>query len=144
MPIIDNLNSVRVFLRERPFLKSEFASPKKELSAKSGINYNISNSQVSFFSFVVFYCFLIFFVLFTSTWLNNLVFLNQIVVLDDKTFMFDHVFYSSSTQKDVYAITSKPILMKAISGYNGTIMAYGQSGSGKTFSCGLDPKVGIH
>lgn len=55
--------------------------------------------------------------------------------------MFDHIFYAKSTQKEVHDVISKPVLLKFVDGFNGTVLAYGQSGSGKTFSCGLDPKV---
>ena len=38
----------------------------------------------------------------------------------------------SSNQKDVYDITVKPIVDLVLDGYNGTILAYGQTSSGKT------------
>jgi len=38
----------------------------------------------------------------------------------------------SSNQKDVYEITVKPIVDLVLDGYNGTILAYGQTSSGKT------------
>ena len=40
----------------------------------------------------------------------------------------------SSTQKDVYDSAAKPIIDGVLEGFNGTIFAYGQSGSGKTFT----------
>ena len=37
-------------------------------------------------------------------------------------------------QADVYNAAVKPIVEDVMSGYNGTIMAYGQTGAGKTFT----------
>lgn len=38
------------------------------------------------------------------------------------------------TQKDTYEGTSRHIITSFMDGFNGTIFAYGQSGSGKTFT----------
>ena len=46
--------------------------------------------------------------------------------------MFDHVFDSNSTQKEVYDLAAKPIIDSVLEGFNGTIFAYGQTSSGKT------------
>jgi kinesin family protein 3/17 len=35
---------------------------------------------------------------------------------------------------DVYNETARPIIEKVLAGYNGTIFAYGQTGTGKTFT----------
>lgn len=51
-----------------------------------------------------------------------------------KQFTFDSVFDMSSTQAEVYNLTARPIVESVLSGYNGTIFAYGQTGTGKTFS----------
>ncbi|KAI8822197.1 P-loop containing nucleoside triphosphate hydrolase protein, partial [Fimicolochytrium jonesii] len=51
-----------------------------------------------------------------------------------KTFTFDSVFDISSTQQEVYNKTARPIIESVLNGYNGTIFAYGQTGTGKTFS----------
>eukprot|EP00899_Mesostigma_viride_P027813 jgi/Mesvir1/8216/Mv12506-RA.2 len=49
-----------------------------------------------------------------------------------KNFTFDSVFNWESEQKTVYDHTAKPIVLSSIEGYNGTIFAYGQTGTGKT------------
>lgn len=49
-----------------------------------------------------------------------------------KSFTFDIVFDTDSTQLDVYNETARPIVDKVLMGYNGTILAYGQTGTGKT------------
>ena len=46
--------------------------------------------------------------------------------------MFDHVFESNSTQEDIYREVGLPVLNNILDGFNGTIMAYGQTSSGKT------------
>ncbi|XP_034445497.1 kinesin-like protein KIF3A [Hippoglossus hippoglossus] len=51
-----------------------------------------------------------------------------------KTFTFDTVFGPDSKQLDVYNLTARPIIDSVFEGYNGTIFAYGQTGTGKTFT----------
>uniref|UniRef100_F7B3N7 Kinesin-like protein n=1 Tax=Xenopus tropicalis TaxID=8364 RepID=F7B3N7_XENTR len=51
-----------------------------------------------------------------------------------KTFTFDTVFGPDSNQLDVYNLTARPIIDSVLEGYNGTIFAYGQTGTGKTFT----------
>ncbi|PVD30020.1 hypothetical protein C0Q70_09281 [Pomacea canaliculata] len=51
-----------------------------------------------------------------------------------KTFTFDHVFPPSSKQIDVYRAMVVPVVEEVLMGYNCTIFAYGQTGTGKTFT----------
>lgn len=51
-----------------------------------------------------------------------------------KVFTFDTVFSPNSKQVDVYNLTARPIVDSVLQGYNGTIFAYGQTGTGKTFT----------
>lgn len=39
-----------------------------------------------------------------------------------------------SQQKDVYQVSARPIVEAVLDGYNGTVFAYGQTSSGKTFT----------
>jgi hypothetical protein len=48
-----------------------------------------------------------------------------------KTFSFDAVFSSNSSQKVVYDVCAAPIVQSVLQGYNGTIFCYGQTGAGK-------------
>ncbi len=50
------------------------------------------------------------------------------------TFSFDRVFDSNSTQVQVYEYSAKSIVDSVLEGFNGTIFAYGQTSSGKTFT----------
>lgn len=51
-----------------------------------------------------------------------------------KTFRFDKIFDVTATQLDIYQTVAAPTVDKALRGYNGTILTYGQSGTGKTFT----------
>ncbi|ROT80003.1 kinesin-like protein KIF3A [Penaeus vannamei] len=51
-----------------------------------------------------------------------------------KVFTFDSVFGADSKQVDVYNLAARPIVENVLEGYNGTIFAYGQTGTGKTFT----------
>uniref|UniRef100_A0AAA9SWZ9 Kinesin-like protein KIF11 n=1 Tax=Bos taurus TaxID=9913 RepID=A0AAA9SWZ9_BOVIN len=51
-----------------------------------------------------------------------------------KTYTFDMVFGANTKQIDVYRSVVCPILDEVIMGYNCTIFAYGQTGTGKTFT----------
>jgi len=49
-------------------------------------------------------------------------------------FKYDKIFTSESQQNQIYENVGKRIVGDVMEGYNGTIFAYGQSGSGKTYT----------
>ncbi len=49
-----------------------------------------------------------------------------------KTFTYDHVFGPNASQQDVYEGVVEPIVDEVLQGYNCTVFAYGQTGTGKT------------
>lgn len=51
---------------------------------------------------------------------------------EEMSFMYDLVFDTDSTQEQVYEKVGGPVLNNILDGFNGTIMAYGQTSSGKT------------
>ncbi|CAH2064098.1 unnamed protein product [Thlaspi arvense] len=53
-----------------------------------------------------------------------------------ESYRFDEVFTDTSSQKRVYEGVAKPVVEGVLNGYNGTIMAYGQTGTGKTYTVG--------
>ena len=53
---------------------------------------------------------------------------------NSKIFQFDYIFNENSTQNDIFDISAKEICDSLFEGYNGTIFAYGQIGSGKTYT----------
>jgi len=57
-----------------------------------------------------------------------------------KVFTFDCVYDMNSKQEDIFAETAYPIIENVMEGYNGTIFAYGQTGTGKTFTMSGLPK----
>ncbi|KAG7472873.1 hypothetical protein MATL_G00113670 [Megalops atlanticus] len=54
------------------------------------------------------------------------------VSIGGKSYVFDHVFPTNTTQEQVYNTAAKQIVTDVLGGYNGTIFAYGQTSSGKT------------
>ena len=51
----------------------------------------------------------------------------------ETSFFFDRVYPPEADQKEVYE-AAKPLVTSCLEGYNATIFAYGQTGTGKTFS----------
>ncbi|KAK9531835.1 hypothetical protein VZT92_011237 [Zoarces viviparus] len=51
-----------------------------------------------------------------------------------KSFAFDRVFTAEETTNQLYQSFAKPLVVSSVQGYNGTIFAYGQTASGKTFT----------
>ena len=49
-------------------------------------------------------------------------------------FNFDRIFPPTSTQEDIYSFGVKGIIDSVLDGYNGTVLAYGQTSSGKTYT----------
>ncbi|XP_060724166.1 kinesin heavy chain-like isoform X2 [Tachysurus vachellii] len=54
------------------------------------------------------------------------------VIVGGKSFVFDRVFPTNTTQDQIYNSCAKQIVKDVLEGYNGTIFAYGQTSSGKT------------
>lgn len=61
---------------------------------------------------------------------------NQVVVQhligDSDVFAFDAVYNNTFTQRDIFLQEVQPLADAVLQGYNATVFAYGQSGSGKT------------
>ncbi|CAL9753347.1 unnamed protein product [Musa acuminata subsp. burmannicoides] len=53
-----------------------------------------------------------------------------------ESYRFDEVFTESASQRRVYEAVAKPVVESVLDGYNGTVMAYGQTGTGKTYTVG--------
>ncbi|KAK3101800.1 hypothetical protein FSP39_006442, partial [Pinctada imbricata] len=51
-----------------------------------------------------------------------------------KSFTFDAVYDWNSKQRDLYDETFRDLVQSVIEGFNGTIFAYGQTGTGKTYT----------
>ena len=77
----------------------------------------------------------------------------------DRSFVFDSVFQQESSQvylmcvlfkfafnilsleMEVYNHAARPLVQNVLEGYNGTIFAYGQTGTGKTFTMEGNPQA---
>lgn len=62
------------------------------------------------------------------------------ILCEGKCFIFDTIFRSDSSQQDVFDSLAAPLVEKTLEGFNSTIFAYGQSGTGKSYSMGLNPE----
>lgn len=49
-------------------------------------------------------------------------------------FSFDRIFNPKANQEEVFQVAAKPIIDSVLEGFNGTIFAYGQTSSGKTYT----------
>ncbi|EGV62403.1 kinesin-domain-containing protein, partial [Yamadazyma tenuis ATCC 10573] len=68
---------------------------------------------------------------------------NTVAVLgreSPQNFTFDKVFDVSASQSDIYDYSIKDTVNDVLNGYNGTILAYGQTGAGKSYTM-LGPSI---
>ena len=101
--------SIKVVCRFRPLNEKELEIEKEKESTNEEtqlINF-VSNSQLQFTS------------LSESQTYN---------------FNFDNIFPPNTTQSEIYVSSAKEIISSVLNGYNGTIFAYGQTSSGKTYT----------
>lgn len=101
----EEVENVRVFVRVRPLSKKEIEAGYKNITVIDLLNGIVTVKNPSGSSHE-----------------------------PPKIFTFDTVFDSDSKQLDIYNETARPIVDKVLSGFNGTIFAYGQTGTGKTFT----------
>ncbi|XP_030381994.1 kinesin-like protein Nod [Scaptodrosophila lebanonensis] len=62
---------------------------------------------------------------------------NNALVVDGTVYSFDHVFERGVSQAKLYEELIHPLILKVLSGHNCTALAYGQTGTGKSYSMGL-------
>ncbi|GAQ78682.1 Kinesin-like protein [Klebsormidium nitens] len=56
------------------------------------------------------------------------------VIHPTHSFAFDHVYDQNTPQKHIYDNSAKAAVLSTLKGYNATIIAYGQTGTGKTYT----------
>ncbi|XP_035660435.1 kinesin-like protein KIF21A isoform X5 [Branchiostoma floridae] len=61
----------------------------------------------------------------------------------DKSFTYDYVFDTNSQQERIYESCIQPLIEGCFEGYNATVLAYGQTGAGKTYTMGTGFDVSI-
>eukprot|EP00906_Rhabdomonas_costata_P020855 RCo030341 len=98
----EKVNRIRVFLRVRPPIKNE------ENWFRSGEYRPILKEDNDDFDKKV------------------------VIARSNKSYLFDKVFRTDSTQKQVFKDAALPTLENVFSGYCGAVLAYGQTGTGKT------------
>ena len=54
-------------------------------------------------------------------------------------FTFDHVYDQNASQREVYEKSAKEAVLSTLLGYNAAMLAYGQTGTGKTYTMEGDP-----
>ncbi|KAJ1375875.1 P-loop containing nucleoside triphosphate hydrolase, partial [Sesbania bispinosa] len=96
--------NVQVLLRCRPFSEDELRSNAPQVISCNEYNREVSVSQ------------------------------NIAGKHIDRVFTFDKVFGPSARQKDLYEQAIVPIVNEVLEGFNCTIFAYGQTGTGKTYT----------
>lgn len=57
----------------------------------------------------------------------------------ERRYTFDRAFGKTATNRDVYNATAKSLIEGVLSGHNGTVFAYGATGSGKTYTMVGEP-----
>lgn len=58
-----------------------------------------------------------------------------------KTYMFDEVFGADSDQESIFTEVAKNYIQEMLEGYNCTVFAYGQTGTGKTYTMSGDMHI---
>ncbi|GJQ14738.1 hypothetical protein GpartN1_g6529.t1 [Galdieria partita] len=61
---------------------------------------------------------------------------DTIMIGKDKSFTFDHVFDSNTSQEQLYKSIVLPLINGIFEGFHSCLFAYGQTGSGKTYTMG--------
>ena len=59
---------------------------------------------------------------------------NDDAIYAQHSFTFDHVYDENCSQQDVYEQTARDAVLSTLTGYNASIIAYGQTGTGKTYT----------
>ncbi|AIN99068.1 kinesin, putative [Leishmania panamensis] len=55
-------------------------------------------------------------------------------VYSRQSYTFDRVYAADTTQEEVYELSARPAVLSVLEGYNATLIAYGQTGTGKTYT----------
>lgn len=55
-------------------------------------------------------------------------------VYSRQSYTFDRVYSAETTQEELYDLSARPAVLSVLEGYNATLMAYGQTGTGKTYT----------
>ncbi|KAF5276995.1 hypothetical protein FQR65_LT16074 [Abscondita terminalis] len=64
-----------------------------------------------------------------------------LLVNNNQSYTYNYIFTPETSQTEIYNDIVNPLVKKVMLGYNCTIFAYGQTGTGKTYTMGSDPKM---
>ena len=68
----------------------------------------------------------------------------KIIKVKEVSYKYDFVFNENATQDEIYRCTTSSLITQVVSGYSATILAYGATGSGKTYTMvGSGEKCGL-
>lgn len=127
MENIEDCAPVTIAIRKRPFLATEIAKGCLELNTEydreNKVNVYIDTHLETLF----------------TLWLLLL----KIFVVEGRPFVFDHVLDPDSGLEDIYNEIIRPLVSKTLDGFSCTAFAYGQTGTGKTYTMGLHNNVSI-
>ena len=128
-------DSFKVYIRVKPYMQKEISKIRNSFTSTSYQNNSvISKSLTKDLSNV------------PSQEKDKIPFLkieNNILYLEDiknrknknnKTFLFDNIFNESSNNQNIFNEAIKPMIDKILIGYNSTALAYGATGTGKTYT----------
>lgn len=65
----------------------------------------------------------------------------KVIIVDDKPFIFDTVLGPAVSQEQLYHSLIQPLIEKMLNGFHCTVLAYGQTGTGKSYTMGLQSDV---
>ena len=115
-------NNLKVMVRIRPPLprEIEFGIPFRSISEVSQDNKSIIIYEYLGSS--------------TNELFRQHEFISNPSMFQEHHFSFDNIFDQDSTQLELYIKAGKPCINSLLEGYNSTIIAYGQTGTGKTYT----------
>lgn len=111
---VDEQDAVQVCVRIRPLTSKEKQEQTKSCIRIATSPYVLSSSSVS------------------SQGGSLVKGPQQLIVGKDRAFTFDNVLGVTSSQADTYRSCVAPLVQGFLAGYNATVLAYGQTGTGKT------------
>uniref|UniRef100_A0A182JAG6 Uncharacterized protein n=1 Tax=Anopheles atroparvus TaxID=41427 RepID=A0A182JAG6_ANOAO len=80
----------------------------------------------------------------TSQWRIRGNTIEPIDACSNDPFVFDHIFDETVSTRELFDSVCRPVILSALNGINGTIFAYGQTSSGKTYTMiGDDQEPGV-
>ena len=125
----NNIESFKVYIRIRPYTQKDLNNVKNNNLNNSFISKPLSsphrNSTKNNFSEKMIKV------------ENNILYLEDIKshkTKNNKIFSFDNIFTESSNNEEVFNESIKAMIDKIIEGYNSTALAYGVTGTGKTYT----------